>query len=286
METRLVNLEDLVHEAKELEPLPASATRLARLVSTPDWNLEAIAETIRLDEALTGRLLSAANSAWSGARHEITTVEQAVMRLGPGRVLSLAIGASVGRRLHAALPPYGLAEGELWRHSVAAALAVEAMPRYCRRPVSPEAFASALLHDIGKLILARHLDGGAVAELERACVEGGLTYEEAELHILQVSHAELGAAVARHWGLPETIASGIQHHHHHLDGATETARILCLQIALADAAAVAVGAPCGEVRDVGFSPALAGGLGIGQDEFARLCSEVETQLEDVLAAYG
>ncbi len=66
MNPGLVDVSALIKDATELEPLPASAVRLARLVADEQRNVADVAETIRLDEALTGRLLSAANSSLSG----------------------------------------------------------------------------------------------------------------------------------------------------------------------------------------------------------------------------
>ena len=44
---------------------------------------------------------------------------------------------------------------------------------------SNEAFAAALLHDVGKLALSRHLDPTAQEHMRRACLEQGLSNEEA-----------------------------------------------------------------------------------------------------------
>ena len=282
----LVDLNALVRDADDLDPLPASAMRLAGLVTDDDWDLGAIAEIIRLDQALTGRLLGAANSAMSGARRTIDSVEQAVMRLGPGTVLALAIGSAVKGEMQRALPEYGLSEGVLWRHAVAAALAADLARHHCKMPISTEAFAAALLHDIGKLLLARHLEPEAITFLQRAAEEAGLSSEEAEVEVLRVGHAELGALVARRWGLPETICVAIQYHHRPVLCADETGRRLSLQVALADAVAIEIGEVCGDGHSAPtFTPALASALGISVMGFEALCEDARTHLDHVLEAY-
>lgn len=288
MQPTLVDVEALILEATELEPLPASTIRLAGLVARGDAELSEIADTIRLDEALTGRLLGMANSVRSGARVDIGTVEEAVMRLGPGQILAIALGSRLDRSLGEALPGYDLSEGELWRHSVAAALAVDRSRRYCRRSPEPEAFAAALLHDIGKLVLARHLSPPARAAVLRVREERGLSTDEAERIALGIGHAELGARIARNWGLPETIALAIRHHHAPLDAPDEPSRKLCSHILLADAVASQVDAPCDGRNQgrLGFSPAIAGSLGISQVGFEELCQDVRAQLVEVIATYA
>ena len=286
MNPGLIDLDALVLEASKLEPLPPSATRLAGLVADPERDLLDVADAIRFDQALTGRVLGAANAVSAGGRVEVSTIEEAVRRLGSGRVLSIALSGSVGRAMRRALPEYGLGEGELWTHSVAAALAVERAARYIRRTVRPEAFAAALLHDVGKLVLARHLRPEAIASIRLIQRDDGLVSDDAEIAVLAVGHARLGACVARHWGLPESIALGIEHHHSPLSGPDEASRILCSQIRLADAVASTLGHSSGEAQGTGFSPALAGSLGISLGGFEELCRDVEWRLDDVLEAYG
>jgi putative nucleotidyltransferase with HDIG domain len=140
-----------------------------------------------------------------------------------------------------ALPQFGLGEGELWRHSVAALLAAEHAMAHFQLPFSTAAVTAALLHDIGKVLMARHLDPETLDYLRLARIEGGHTARGAELEVLTISHAELGAMVAAHWGMPEEIVHTIQFHDEP-DGAGEQARNSAL-VLLADAVAKEVAPP-------------------------------------------
>ena len=131
----MIDLDELAQAAARLEPLPTSSTRLAALVCEGAPELGQVVEIVQFDEALTASLLQSANSSWSASRSEITTVRDAVIRLGASPVLALTLGLNVRRHLDDALPQYGLCEGELWRHSVAASLAAEMLTqRAGRRP--------------------------------------------------------------------------------------------------------------------------------------------------------
>ena len=154
----MLDLHQLIAKAYDLEPIPMSGTKLANLIADPDSTLESLIEVVSLDQALTGRALRAANSAASAARSTITTVKDAVVRLGRSTMLTLGFGAKVRQQLQQALPEFGMAENMLWRHSVAAALAAESIGSMCKVQIPPESYAAALLHDIGKLVLARFLD--------------------------------------------------------------------------------------------------------------------------------
>ena len=161
----------LVRAAYALDPLPASVSRLATLVARENWTVKEAEEVIALDQALTVKLLRLANSAAGASRIEIATVGDALVRMGVGVVLSMATGSSVQRLIRVGLPEYGLSEGDLWRHSVAAALASEAAARVCQTVVPPESFTAALLHDIGKLVLVQFLDPELLATWERPGLE-------------------------------------------------------------------------------------------------------------------
>src|SRR5215470_5644429 len=102
--------------------MPASIARLAGMVASPSPDLAEIVEIVTYDPVLTATLLRAANSSWSASRREITTVRDAVVRLGSGPVLSLALSVSVKNRMNHAIPEYGMGARDLWAHSVAASL--------------------------------------------------------------------------------------------------------------------------------------------------------------------
>ena len=93
-------------------------------------------------------------------------------------MLALTLGMTVRRQLLDSLPQYGLSEGDLWRHSVAASLAAELLTQRAPRRPPAETATAALLHDLGKLVMARFLDRGLLGQLQDA-QDGGLNRLEA-----------------------------------------------------------------------------------------------------------
>jgi HD-like signal output (HDOD) protein len=209
----MVNLDELILKAHDLQPLPVSTVRLAGLVGSSNTDLEEICEVIAYDQALTMSLLRAANSAADAGVNEVTQVHEAVFRLGGARILSLAISASTSGLLKRGVPAYGLNEGALWQHSVAAASAAETVSEFAAEILPPETFTAALLHDVGKLVMGRFLDPFDLEMIRRAQTEGGMDALSAERQILGVHHGELGGIIAQHWKLPESIVKGIIYHH-------------------------------------------------------------------------
>lgn len=288
----MIDLGALVQSALELEPLPASVTRLASTVADPDSDLQDVVEILEFDQALTGRLLRAANSASSASSSAITSVRAAVLRLGSGSILSMATASCVQTRMNHSVPAYGLGEGALWRHSVATALAAESVNRAAKRKAPPESFTAALLHDIGKLTLARFLDDEVVQILRRADACGLAPSLQAETEVLGVNHAELGGLIAQHWSLPTTIVLGIIFHHD--PGAVSNThwstlpgvQAVCDVVHVGNVLAQRIAAEGDdvEVREPLDEASLAR-LGLTEADLPRLSADVADRLEHVLVRY-
>lgn len=209
----MIDLEGLTRQAGELEPLPAIVSRLAALVARDRPDPERIVDVVAGDPGLSDSLLRYVNSLSRPGRRQTTTCRAAVERIGIGPVLAVTVASSLRRRIDLPLPQFGLAGGELWRHSVAASLVVEELSGATDIHVPPESAAAALLHDVGKPLLASRLGPKTLAALELAREENPAQPHEAEAELLGMSHGELGGIIARHWKLPQTIVQGIRHHH-------------------------------------------------------------------------
>jgi putative nucleotidyltransferase with HDIG domain len=278
----MIDVKALSVAATHIEALPASVTRLTALMTDERWNLTEVEEIVKLDEALTMRLLRAANSAASASAVPIVTVRDAVVRMGAQPLLSLATAVGVQKRLQKALPEYGLSEGELWRHSVAAALAAEALPQFCRASLPGETFAAALLHDVGKLVMARFLDDEILRMLAESREQGGLSSLFAETEVLQVHHGELGGLIAQKWQLPERMVTGIIYHH--MPDQTRDVIADAVHVANVSAKLAGTGYTAGEA-DLEVAPSSLERLGMTREAVLELSSDVASRLEKVMAVY-
>lgn len=204
---------EIIGAVQELTPLPASTVRLTQMIVDARCGLDDVTEVIAFDQALTLKLLRAANSAASASHEPVGSVGDAVARMGTAQVLTLAVASGTKSYLQAGIPGYGLTEGALWRHSVAAAVGAEVAPAFCRVDVPPETFTAALLHDVGKLVFGRFLTPEVLGLIQPIQTTDPQARLEAESRLLGVHHAELGGMIARHWKLPPRVALGIAHHH-------------------------------------------------------------------------
>jgi len=279
----VIDLDRLIAEANELAPLPASTVRLAGLVANPDCHLDDVAELIAFDQALTVKLLRAANSAASASAAPVGTAKEAVFRLGAAQVLALTVACGARPFLQSRVAAYGLDEGALWRHSVAAAVAAETAPNFCEVEAPPETFTAALLHDVGKLVMGRFLSPEILGFIQRAQEVDHLGQLEAESLLLNVHHGELGGLVAQHWQLPPRIVKGIIYHH-----TPELALdVICDFTCLANQVAKRIEAGLdGRRFELAVEPGVMERLGLTQSKLDNLCPIAASRYVQVSRRYN
>ena len=214
------NYRALVSSVDALEPLPLTVIKLTDVISQGDHEVSDIVEIVSLDQALTAALLRRANSAMAASRAPVATVREAVVRLGSGPLLSMAFAATVGNRLNAALPAYGMVEGELWQHSVAASVTADVVRTMANAYVPAETSTAALLHDIGKVVICSYYGPQTMQMLVKAAETDHVSPLHVERTVFGADHAQIGGVVAGRWNLPETIVEAITFHHDLTTGQT------------------------------------------------------------------
>lgn len=271
----MITLDQLAQEVQDLAPLPAAAAKLAKIVSEKDPDVGDVVTAIKYDQALTARILRYANSPMAGSLYKIQSVKDAVIRLGFAKVLEITVSSHVKSSLQKSLPEYGLGEEELWFHSVASALAAESLQQRTKDKLPATSFTAALLHDIGKLILARHLDPQLQQQIHRHTDDYSTTYYQAEQDVLGFTHADLGAKVVLRWGLGDDIAQAVERHH----GLSEDEGPTTDVVRICNLVAKTIGSGLGyEGMNLIGDPGACERLGIGRTAYEGLCAEVATLL--------
>jgi putative nucleotidyltransferase with HDIG domain len=202
----------VLHGIDRLEPLPMTVQKLMVALNGDEVDFNEIAETIEYDGAITSNILCTANSAAFGGRNQIEHVREAVIRLGTITLLDIMLIGHL-RSMHMTNSANRRSEDELWLHGATASLAVKAIIKETRNRKIPEASTiAALIHDIGKLVMVRHLNAEMRAVTEK-CLRDNMSVLEAEKQLFDCTHAEVGAAIAHKWTFPEPITQAIEHHH-------------------------------------------------------------------------
>lgn len=194
----------------KLPSLPSAFLAAVEVLAQDHAPISACIEAIERDQALTVRVLRLANSAFYGAPGQVSRIGDAVQMLGLRTVASTLAAVSLRATL-ASLRCEGFRFEAYWRHTLCTALAARELAKFVSLD-SGEAFLLGLLHDVGQLILAMTRPALQAQVLQR-CRSDGLSMHEAESQLFGVTHADVGAAVARQWNFPAAIADAIAAHH-------------------------------------------------------------------------
>lgn len=199
-----------IFQIQRLAALPSIIWRLMDALSDERSTAGTLERIIESDPALTSKVLSLANSAYYGLPQKITTISRAVVVIGFQELEFLALGAGLADFFDPKSMPRGYEGENLWIHS----LAVSSMARDLAEAAgyhSPgEIMAAGLLHDLGKLVLAAHLQ--KELDLIMAKVSQGLAFYRAEEE-LDLRHSQIGYWLSTRWGLPPLHTTVIRDHH-------------------------------------------------------------------------
>jgi putative nucleotidyltransferase with HDIG domain len=205
-------LQTLMKEIRELTPIPAVANQLLAVVDQPDASMEDIAGVIQYDPMITAGILKSCNSAFFGLKHPAESIKDAVNMLGTDQVIELALVKSGARALGGSQAGYGMARGDMWQYSVSSAIVAKQVAVQLSLENKNTLFTSALIKDIGKIILEKYVSRGA-EKIKDLVEREHFSFLEAEKKVLGIDHAELGAMIAKMWKFSPRMINIIRHHH-------------------------------------------------------------------------
>jgi putative nucleotidyltransferase with HDIG domain len=194
---------------KNLPTIPTVLAKILQLVDSESSNGKELITIIERDQALTGKMLRLANSAFFGQSRRVATIPRAVVLLGFSTVRNLALGVKVWDALGSGIARNRLEE--LWLHAVAVAAATKAVAAKLRAGDPDEAFTAGLLHDVGRLVLAMRFRD----DYWRAVGGAGESEPVAALEAqgLGIDHAEVAGWILEAWSLPPGIVEAVRLHH-------------------------------------------------------------------------
>lgn len=240
------NISETIARRVSEKPIPSQvAFKLLKVIEDENHSLKEVVHIVENDASLTTEVLKVANSAAYYRGQDVTTVNRAALLMGEMMVVGVAICASSSILYHSPLEGYESKAGEMWDHSLRSAVAARELSRFSKSKVPPGlAFTAGLLHDIGKSILSEFLRGSA-HQMTKLCETGEASdYLAAERAMIGTDHATVGFALARHWGLPESLCVAIRDHHYPMY-AKEEFRDLVYAVHLGDLISMMGGAGTG-----------------------------------------
>jgi HD-like signal output (HDOD) protein len=196
-------------------------------MAKPDPDMQVIEKQILRDPVLTGQLLKVANSTFYRGMLEVTTVRNAIVRLGLAEVSNLVTMLTQKKTFSTDDTFIREYMDQLWIHSVACALGAKWIAKECRLPSKMnESFFAGLMHDIGKAFLLT-----AIADLKKSGQLGDNVPQTFIEEVLDSLHPALGAQLLKTWNLPDIYCEVARHHH---DEDMEDRDVVLLMVSLAN----------------------------------------------------
>ena len=211
----ILNNEHLWRLVGGMERIPSAPSTYQKLMKQlhSDEGLYAIGDTAASDPGIAAKILQIANASVFGVREPVTSVRQAVTLLGLETVKTLALAFGTFE----AYRGVGCAElcvQRISRHSLRVAELSKQIAEFegAGKAEVDEAYAAALLHDIGKLILMSAMPDEYFPIVKRAG-EQRVPLWVVERESLGVTHAFLGAYLLSIWGVPQGVVEIVGLHH-------------------------------------------------------------------------
>lgn len=183
-----------------LPSLPEVALRVRELTGQEECNYALLEKEIAKDAAIAARLLKVANSSAMHTGKPLTSVKQAITRLGLNLVRSLVTQLSILQLMH------GCDDKERLQGFVASGMRISAICHSLaashRHLDAEQAALAGLLHDIGKLPLRQFLSRREELRSNEALCR----------HIEQTLHPAVGGILLRHWRFPEELIEVAEKH--------------------------------------------------------------------------
>lgn len=195
----------------KLPSVPQTYWDLVKAAESETSGAQDFARIVSADASTSLKVLQLANSAFFGSAQRITSVQHAVTRLGIELLKGLVLSANVFTTVDVSAAE-GFSLEYFQRYSLQIARLAKQFLSPTHAPLADEAFTSAILHNIGTLVLAMR-EPARFSEVTARMAETSERDIDVEREVFGASHAEVGAYLLSTWGIPISIVETAAYHH-------------------------------------------------------------------------
>ncbi|MDP2961388.1 MAG: HDOD domain-containing protein [Sulfurimicrobium sp.] len=211
-------------EITNLPSLPHILLRVLDMCNRDEASLQAIADIIGKDTALSSKVIGVSNSALFGRQNKLASLEQKLALLGLDMVQTIVISSSVYQVFNnlSSSPEFDLKV--FWRHSLTSAFLAKLLAREISYPQSEEAYLTGLLLDVGQLVLWSNFPKQYAALLAEKV--DGIQLMARESEEIGINHCEAGSWLVNSWNLNSFMADAVLYHHMPQDKIVDSHRLI------------------------------------------------------------
>jgi HD-like signal output (HDOD) protein len=189
-----------LNELKNANRLPSpsgTALEIMRLLQHNDTSINDVANLVKMDPALSARIIKFVNSAGSSNQRSIMNMNDAIVMAGMATVKNFALSLSLVTK-DSRNRCNGFSYISFWSLSLARAVALMTMNRIDRVIAPEEAFTFGLLADIGRLAVASAWHEEYSDCLFLARDEADL--KQSEVKLFGIHHDDMSLLLLKDWG--------------------------------------------------------------------------------------
>lgn len=185
--------------------MPAVLHQVVSLTNSSHASIHEVVDTIRQDQALALRVMKVANSSFYATGTPAHNLLEAAGRLGMFGIRN-AVLTVVTIDHFARAEETGLIPQRFWEHSLGAAAIAKSLAEAMLREDGEEIFLAALLHDVGRLVLAAAFPEEYKRILETSRSDN-TPLDSAERDAFNIGHAEITREVLRRLNLAAPVVN-------------------------------------------------------------------------------
>jgi putative nucleotidyltransferase with HDIG domain len=201
----------IIDGTKTLIAPPDVWFRFNEAVNTPNTTIQDISEIVKTDPSLVANVLKVVNSPFYGIRSKVDTISRAISIIGLDDLYNI-ITSVVAVNSFSKIATDLVKPATFWRHSFCTAILAKKIARSCNVLHTERLYVIGLLHDIGSLLLYAQYPAESEKIIKESSGDEELHYR-IEKETLGFTHADIGAELLKHWGLPDSLTQAIQKHH-------------------------------------------------------------------------
>ena len=201
---------DVLLKIRRISDLPAMADTIDlinKLKTVEDSTISELTNIILKDYSLTTKLLKVVNSVHYSQSGEVTTVSRAVFLMGIEHVKNIALTLMLFDNLKKGSTYTAVVDiivQALWSGIIA-----QKIVRDLNFVEEEEAFICALLHPLGKILVAFSMPE-KIAEIRELSAQKAISEEQAAALVLEISFEEIGTTIAAEWNYPQAIVQSMR----------------------------------------------------------------------------
>lgn len=206
----MIAVHELIYDLTDKMPFPDVYISIRQLMGSPDATIRDFEKLVEYDLPLTRQIIRIANSDFFGFNRKAYDLYDAISLIGVIQLHDLFL-SSICLRIFNETSEQEASLNGFWQYGIKRGIAARTLGKFCRFPAYNRLFALGLLMEIGHVMMtvkAPELASKALA-INRPFPQ---SLYRVELECFGFDFCQLGAALVRHWHLPEVYAQTIEYH--------------------------------------------------------------------------